>query len=130
MLPENKQNERRFDEILKKNLKKHREPIRDDFTRELLAKIQKVEQQKALAKVIWQERAALAACILLPIGMITVMFAFPNLVVQSAQLLTKLYSLIIPSIESFINHWQLWIYYILAAAACLYAFYESLLREN
>jgi len=130
MLPENKQNERRFDEILKKNLKKHREPIRQDFTQELLAKIRIVEQQKALAKVIRQERAALAAFILLPVGATAVMFAFPNLAAESAQLLTKLYSPIIQSIESFINHWQLWVCYILAAAACLYAFYESLLREN
>ena len=130
MLPENQKNENKFDEILKKALKKHREPIRQDFTQELLAKIRTVEQQKALAKVIRQERAALAAFILLPVGAIAVMFAFPNLAAESAQLLTKLYSLIIQSIESFINQWQLWVSYTLAAAACLYAFYESLLREN
>ena len=128
MLPEN--NERRFNEMLKKNLKQHREPIRNDFAQELLAKIQKVEQQKVLAKVVRQERLAFAAFILLPVGLIVVMFAFPNLAIAPTRLLEELYPLANQAFEYFIKEWKLWVCYILAAAACLYAFYESLLREN
>jgi hypothetical protein len=128
MLPEN--NERRFDEMLKKNLKQHREPIQKDFAQELLAKIQKVQQQKVLAKVVRQEKLAFAAFILLPVTAIVVIFAYPNLAIETARLMTKLYPLIIQSVKSIMNQWKLWICYILAAATCLYAFYESLLREN
>jgi hypothetical protein len=116
--------------LLKKNLKQHREPIQKDFAQELLAKIQKAEQQKVLAKVVWQERLAFAAFILLSIGAIVIMFAFPNLVIAPIRLAEKLYPLIKLAVTSFVTHWQLWVCYILAAAACLYAFYESLLREN
>jgi hypothetical protein len=129
-MAENNKIERRFDEMLKKNLKLHREPIRNDFTQELLAKIQKVEEQEVLAKVVLQERLAFAAFILLPIGAIVVMFAFPNLVIAPIRLAEKLYPLIKLSLTNFVNHWQLWVCYILTAGACLYAFYESLLAEN
>ena len=130
MLPENDKNECGFDEMLKKNLKLHREPIRKDFAQELLAKIQKAEQQKVLAKIVRQERLAFAAFILLPAGMIVVMFAFPNLAIAPTRLLEELYPLANQTFEHFIKEWKLWVCYILAAAACLYAFYESLLREN
>jgi hypothetical protein len=129
-MAENNKNEYRFDEMLKKSLKKHREPVRQDFAQELLAKIQKLEQQKVLEKVVREERVLSAAYILLPIAAIVIIFAFPNLAIESARLLAKLYSLIILSAKIFMSHWQLWICYILTAAACLYAFYESLLREN
>jgi uncharacterized membrane protein len=129
-MAENKQNERRFDEILKKNLKKHREPIRNDFTRELLAKIQTAEQQNAIRKVVLQEKVSLAAFILLPVGVIALMFAFPGMVTGVGRLLVELPLLITQALITLMKQWQLWVYYILAAAACLYAFYESLLREN
>jgi hypothetical protein len=129
-MAENNKIENRFDEMLKKNLKQHREPIRKDFAQELGAKIQKIEQQKVLAKVVRQERLAFAAFILLPIGMIVVMFAFPNLVIAPIRLAEKLYPLMKLAVTSFVTHWQLWACYILAAGACLYAFYESLLAEK
>jgi sensor domain CHASE-containing protein len=128
MLPEN--NERRFNEMLKKNLKQHRESIRKDFAQELWAKIQKAEQQKVLAKVVRQERLAFAAFILLPAGMVIVIVAFPNLAIAPTRLIEELYPLANQAFEYFIKEWKLWTYYILATAACLYAFYESLLREN
>jgi hypothetical protein len=129
-MAENNKNEHRFDEMLKKNLKQHREPIRQNFTQELIAKIQKAEQQKVLAKVIWQERFLLAVYILLPIAAIVVIFAYPNLAIETSRLMTNLYLLVNLAVTSFVIHWQLWVCYILAAAVCLYAFYESLLREN
>jgi hypothetical protein len=129
-MAENNKNEHRFDEMLKKNLKQHREPVRQDFAQELGAKIQKVEQQEVLAKVVRQERLAFAAFILLPIGTIAVILGYPNLAIETTRLMTNLYPLIKLAIASFVNHWQLWVCYILAAAACLYAFYESLLAEN
>ncbi|MFA5293528.1 MAG: hypothetical protein WC496_10895 [Phycisphaerae bacterium] len=130
MPAENKQNERRFDDILKKNLKQHRESIRNDFARELLAKIQKAEQQKALAKVIMQERVLLAACIFLPIAAIAVIFAFPNLIVESSQQTTILHSLLIQLAKASMNHWQLCIYYTMAVAAVIYTVYEMVLAEH
>jgi hypothetical protein len=129
-MAENNKIERGFDEMLKKNLKLHREPIRQNFAQELMAKIQKAEQQGVLAKVVRQERLAFAAFILLPIGAIAAIFAYPNLTIETIRLMTNLYPLIKLSLTIFVSHWQLWVCYIFAAAACLYGFYESLLAEN
>ena len=128
MWPEN--NERKFDEILKKNLRQYNEPIRQDFVVELSAKIKKLEQQKILAGVIRQEKILLATFIFLPLAAIIVMFAFPNLTIESSRLLEKLYPLLNQVVANFIKQWQLWIYYIIAVAVCLYALYETLGAEN
>ncbi|MBU1261059.1 MAG: hypothetical protein KJ757_05645 [Planctomycetes bacterium] len=119
-----------FDEILKKSLKKHREPIRDDFARELLAKIQMAEQQNALRKVVLQERVSLAAFILLPLAAIAVMFVFPDMVTGLGRLLAELPPLIIQALITLAKQWQLLAYYALALSACLYAAYEVLRPEN
>ena len=130
MLPENKQNEQKFDQMLKKALKKHCEPIRKDFAHDFLAKIQTVEQQNVLRKVIRQERMLLAACISLPIGAIVMMLVFPNLLLVPTQLLETLYLLAKETAANMAQHWRLWIYYAIAAIAVIYAFYESLLADN
>jgi hypothetical protein len=127
MLPEN---ERKFDEILKKSLKKHREPIRDDFARELLTKIQIIEQQNAIRKVILQERISLAAFILLPLSVIALMFAFPAVVMETGQLLIESPKLMLQAVITLSKQWQLLAYYTLIGSACLYAAYQILRPEN
>ena len=130
MLPENNKNEYKFDEMLKKSLKKHREPVRQDFAQELLAKIQKLEQQKALAKVVRQERAAWAALILLPIAGVILVLMFPNLLLVSSQLLETLYLLAKETAANMVQQWQLWTGYAVIAAIMIYAVYKILLTDN
>ncbi|PKL46486.1 MAG: hypothetical protein CVV39_07155 [Planctomycetes bacterium HGW-Planctomycetes-1] len=127
MLPEN---ERKFDEILKKSLKQHRESIRDDFARELLTKIQIIEQQNAIRKVVLQERISLAAFILLPLATIAAIFAFPDMVAEMGRLLTELPPLIIQALIILAKQWQLLVYYTLIGLGCLYAAYQVLRLEN
>ena len=124
------QNERKFDEILKNNLKKHREPIRDDFARELLANIQTAEQQNALRKVVLQESIFLAAFILLPLSALSTLFIFPSLIAGVGQFLTGLFPLINQAFESLIKQWQLLAYDAMAILACLYTAYEMLRPES
>ena len=130
MFAENKQNERRFDEMLKKGLKEHREPVRREFARRLLAKIQTFEQQKVLRRVIWQERISLAAFILLPAAVVILVLMFPNLVLMSSQLLEVLYLLVKETAASMVQQWQLWMGYAAVAVAMIYAAYEILLADS
>ena len=58
-----KLNEDKFDEILGQSLRRHSEPVPAGFTERMLSQIEEAEQQKILARVIWQERLALAGCI-------------------------------------------------------------------
>ncbi|MDD5011425.1 MAG: hypothetical protein PHQ00_04810 [Phycisphaerae bacterium] len=127
MLPEN---ERKFDEILKKNLKKHRELVRDDFAKELLTKIQIIEQQNAIRKVVLQEKISLAAFILLPLSVIALMFAFPDIVMGTGRLLTESPQLMIQAVIALSKQWQLLAYCASALLACSYGAYEILLRPE
>lgn len=129
-MAENKQNERRFDEMLKKNLKQHREPVRQEFARRLMAKFLTIEQQKTLKKVVWQERMLLSAFILLPITVVILMLVFPSLLLSSLQLLQIIYLLMREAAANMVQRWHLWIYYVIAAAAVIYAVYETFLAEH
>jgi ribosomal protein L29 len=130
MFAENKQNERRFDEMLKKALKEHREPVRREFARRLLAKILTIEQQKELKKVIWQERILLAACILLPVAAVILGLVFPNLLLLSLQLPQIIYLLGREAAANMARQWQLWMGYAAVAVIMIYAVYEVLLADN
>jgi hypothetical protein len=125
MLPED--NEFKFDEMLKKSLKNHHTPIRDDFAEELLVKVEKFEQQRVIQKVVMQERLSMAVFILLPLTLIAVIIVFPSLIIETGQLTI---SLAARSLEAVIKQWQMLIYFATIALACLYAVYQMLAKEN
>ena len=58
-----KLNEDKFDEILGQSLRRHSEPVPAGFTERMLSQIEEAEQKEILARVIWQERLALAGCL-------------------------------------------------------------------
>jgi len=58
-----KLNEDKFDEMLGQSLRRHSEPVPAGFTERMLSQIEEAEQKEILARVIWQERLALAGCI-------------------------------------------------------------------
>jgi hypothetical protein len=128
MLPEN--NDIKFDEMLKKSLKNHHEIVPDDFASELSAKVEKIEKQKALNKVIAQERLSLAGFFILPLMIIGLMIAFPSLITNSGRIISQVHHLICQSLEIIIARWQLFAYYCLALLACLYAFYQMTVEEK
>jgi hypothetical protein len=56
--------EDRFDEVLGQSLRRHSEPVPAGFTERMLSRIEEAEQQKILARVVLQERLALAGCLI------------------------------------------------------------------
>jgi hypothetical protein len=70
-----------FDQMLKCALQKHAEAVPADFTNNVLRQIRQAQQQKILARVILQERLALAACIMFGGITITIAAVFPDTVV-------------------------------------------------
>jgi len=58
-----KLNEDKFDEMLGQSLRRHSEPVPAGFTERMLSQIEEAEQKEILARVVWQERLALAGCI-------------------------------------------------------------------
>lgn len=130
MLPENKRNEDRFDELLKNSLKQYHQPVREDFPYQMLKKLEQIEQQNALKKIVRQERALLAAFILLPVAVVIAGLTFPNLLLMPSQLLEILYLLAEEAAANWAQQWQLWIGYAMATAVVIYAVYEVLLVDD
>lgn len=59
-----KLNEDRFDKMLGQSLRRHSEPVPAGFTERMLKQIEEAEQKEILARVVLQERLALAGCLI------------------------------------------------------------------
>ncbi len=58
-----KLNEDKFDEMLGQSLRRHSEPVPAGFTERMLRQVREAEEQEILARVVLQERLALAGCL-------------------------------------------------------------------
>ena len=130
MQPENKENEDKFDGMLKSALKQYRQPTPANFPQRMLDKLEQFQQQEALRKVVRQERMLLAAFILLPAAVVILVLMFPNLLLVSSQLPETLYLLAKETAANMVQQWRLWTSYAVVAAIMIYAVYEVLLADN
>ena len=73
-----KLNKDKFDEMLGRALQSHSEPVPAGFTERMLSRIEEAEQRRILARVVWQERLALAGCIVLGVLAIVAVAVFPD----------------------------------------------------
>lgn len=73
-----KLNEDKFDEMLGRALQSHSEPVPPDFTERMLRQVKEAEEQRILARVVWQERLALAGCIVVSVLAIVAVAVFPD----------------------------------------------------
>ena len=64
----------KFDEALGRALRMHVEPVPGGFVEKTLSRIEEDEQRRILAKVVLQERVALAGCVGLLIAAAAVVF--------------------------------------------------------
>ena len=85
-MPADKLNEDKFDEVLGRALRGHTEPVPDDFTDRMLRQIKEAEERRILARVVLQERVALAGCIVLGIMAIVAVAVFPSVAVSLKEL--------------------------------------------
>ncbi len=107
--------EDKFDEMLGRALRWSLEPVPADFTDRILRQIREAEERRILARVVLQERLALAGCIVLGIIAIVVAVVFPGIATSftkqiggfSAGCLTAL-DKIPQAIEAVSNEWQLY----------------------
>jgi len=113
----------KFDKMLGRALRSSSEPVPADFTKRMLRRIRQAEEQKILARVILQERLALAGCIVFGAAAIVAVVAFPGAIAavfqSAAGSLTArggaLVDRIPQTIETVRGQWQL--YTVLAAIA-------------
>ncbi len=103
-------------------LQKHTEPARPGFTDKILKQVDVLEQQKLLAKIIMQERLALAGCVTLAISFVSILFFFGK---DFARILTKALqtaqNTTLPSPD-----WELILVVSVTIVSVIYAFADSL----
>jgi len=104
----NEPNQEQFDAILSSSLRKKKIKVADGFVDNVVSRLTQAQQQKILARVILQERLALAGCILLPVLAVVGALIFPEalrVVVGFTEGLTGKISRIIEVVSSASRLW-------------------------
>lgn len=104
----------RFDQRLMKALQRHSEPVPADFANRMLRQIRKAQERKILARVVLQERLALAGCIIFSSVVIIAATVFPDIAaavfrciaVNVTQQTEALTDRIPQTIRAFSSEWQ------------------------
>jgi len=78
MLADRLNKDDKFDEMLGRTLRSSSQAVPADFTQRMLSQIRQAEEQKILARVVLQERLALAGCFALGAAAIIAMAVFPD----------------------------------------------------
>ncbi len=111
-----------FDGLLAGTLQKHTEPLRPGFTDKILKQIDTLEQQKLLAKIIMQERIALAGCVMLAISFVsTLIFFGKDFVGILTKALQTAQNTAVPSPD-----WEMILVISVTIVSVIYAFSDSL----
>ena len=131
MIPDRLNPNNKFDEMLGRTLRSSSEPVPADFTARMIERIRQAEEQKILARVILQERLALAGSIVLGVAAVIAATAFPDAIAAIfdsiaggfSQRGTLLADKIPQTIEALQGQWQL---YTILAAVCGFGVYSLL----
>jgi ABC-type microcin C transport system permease subunit YejE len=103
-----KLNDDRLDEILRRTLRAHLPPSSANFTEKVLKQIRAAEKQWILARIIWQERFALASCIAVAIAGIVAAVIFAAIDGGFTLTVQLLIYGISQTIQAFSSQWQLY----------------------
>lgn len=123
MLADRLNKDNKFDEMLGRTLRSSSQAVPADFTRKMLSQIRQAEEQKILARVVLQERLALAGCFALGAAAIISIAIFPDTITAAYNSIVRSFtsqsssvvSRIPQSINTVRDQWQL--YTVLAAMA-------------
>ena len=126
-----KSSEKKFDKVLERALQQHSEPVPADFTDRILRQLKEAREQKILARVILEERLALAACIILATIITVVLFVFPDIIAslhkQMPAFAERIARIIIGTVNS---NWQLCVIFAAIVGFAVYSFIDLLVGDN
>ncbi|MCP4612308.1 MAG: hypothetical protein GY845_26730 [Planctomycetes bacterium] len=123
-----------FDEMLGRTLRSSSQPVPADFTQKMLSQIRQAEEQKILARVVLQERLALAGCFALGVAAIIAIAVFPDTITAAFHSIvgsyttqsTTLVSRIPQSINTVRNQWQFFTVLVALAGFAVYSLVDLL----
>jgi len=125
----NRPNQDKFDRVLGQALRRHSESVSADFTDMTLTRIRQAEEQRILARIVLQQKLALAGCIALGGIAVIVAVAFPHIAVAAfrsiAASLTEQRGAFVDgipqAIKAFRGDWQ---FYTILGAVSVFAVYS------
>jgi len=134
MLADRLNKDNKFDEMLGRTLRSSSQAVPADFTQRMLRQIKQAEEQKILARVVLQERLALAGCFVIGAAAIIVMAAFPDTITAVFNSIVgsfterggALVSRIPQSIETIRDQWQLYTVFAAMAGFAVYSLVDLL----
>lgn len=120
-----------FDKMLKVALRAHTVPVPGDFADNILKQVQALDEQKILAKVVLQERLALAVCIIVPAAAVVVIFAFPQVPATTWAGLKSTFYGIAKQIALMPHHnWQFWAVLATTIGVAGYSVFDLLFADS
>ena len=122
--------EDKFGEMLSTALQKHTEPTPVDFTAEMLKQIREAEQRRILARVILQERLALAGCIAMVIITIVIVALFPSIAESFTGQVAVLASKITKTVEVIGYEWKLYAVFAIVFGFAVYSLVDLLTGDG
>jgi len=112
----NRLNEDNFDKMLGQSLRSVSQPVPGNFTEKTLILLRESEQRRLLARVVLQERLALAGCIALATVLCTLIVLYPDVILEAFGVFTgrvtmrgRLFVETVPqTIETVCGQWRLY----------------------
>jgi hypothetical protein len=131
MSANNSQDENRFDKMLKTALGARSQPVPADFADNVSKRVLALHEQKILAKVVLQERLALAVCIIIPLAAAVAIFAWPQILTTAWTGLQNLFYAIAKQIALMPHHdWQFWAALVAVAGFAAYSVFDLLFADR
>jgi hypothetical protein len=134
MLADRLNKDDKFDKMLGRTLRRSSQAVPADFTQRMLKQIRQAEEQKILARVVLQERLALAGCFALGAAAIIAIVIFPDTITAVFNSIvgsyttqsTTLVSRIPGSINTVRDQWQLYTFLAAMAGFAVYSLVDLL----
>ena len=112
----NRLNEDNFDKMLGRALCSISQPVPGNFTEKTLKRLRESEQRRLLARVVLQERLALAGCLALAAALCMVVVLYPDVILEAFVVFTgrvtmrgRLFVETVPqTIETVCGQWRLY----------------------
>ncbi|MDT8303155.1 MAG: hypothetical protein RQ760_16880 [Sedimentisphaerales bacterium] len=138
MLPDRLNKDDKFDEMLGRTLRSTSQAVPADFTRKILKQIRQAEERKILARVVLQERLALAGCFALGAAAIIAIVIFPDTITAVFNSIvgsytahsTTIVSRIPGSINTVRDQWQLCTFLAAMAGFAIYSLVDLLAGDR
>ncbi len=121
----------RFEKMLTNALHEHKEPIRPGFTDKVLTKIDALQEQRILKAVVFRERLALTACIVIFLAMVGCILAFSRVITANlSQLAQGLNTAVARAGTGIQQNWQILLVVIGVIGFMLYSSYDLFFAKN